>query len=143
MSAPFSFSLKPSRLLYAIVLLAHLLPVLCAVFAGNRTFVLPLVCTLAVISALLSVRQHRRMAGMRLTVVPRGLSCIDSEGDRREVALLPESADLGWLIVLVMQEQVTGRRIRAAVTRSMMSGEAWRSLRRCLRWELPEELQLP
>lgn len=141
MSAPFSFSLKRSPLLRSLTALAHVMPLSCAFFADTRPLVLSVVGVLTLVSAVATSRQGRELGQLRLTVVPQGVSVLEKDGRALEVDILPESVDLGWLIVLVLVERNSRIRRRAALTRGALDAESWRSLRRFLRWELPDEAQ--
>lgn len=136
MSAPFSLSLRRSRLLCAALLALHALPLICGLFAGMSRFGLICLGVAVLVSAAFNLFEARRLAGMRLTLVPHGLSVL-VRGERTcEVDVLPASSDLGWLVVIVWRELATGKQGRAALTRDSVPGGEWRALRRYLRWEL-------
>lgn len=144
MSASFLFSLRLSRLLKFSLLLAHGLPWLCVWAPGVPRGVAGLTLVASLVSAGFQLRRARRLADSSLSLQVGGECWLTQGGRRSAVDILPESRDLGWLIVLVWREQNSGRAGRAALTRDGLPREIWRELRRYLRWSVAPELrQLP
>lgn len=142
MSAPFLFSLRLSRLLKLSLVIAHGLPWFCVWTPGVPGWVAGLTLAASLVSAAWQLHQAGRLADSSLSLQAGGECWLTAQGGRRiAVDILPESRDLGWLIVLVWREQDTGRSGRAALTRDALSPEFWRELRRYLRWNVAPELR--
>lgn len=144
MPAPLILPLREGLLLRAATVFAHLLPVFAVWMAGSARWVCGVVSLLVLISAWRQVRRVRRWCACRISLHESGLARLETPqrpaGD--DIRILPESVDLGWLVVLVWQPVDGGVVRRAAISRDSLPADVWRGLRRWLRWQIPADAKI-
>jgi len=138
MSAPFSFSLLYSRSLWWAAGLAHLLPLLCLGASGVPGWARMVVLGGVLVSAGWGWRTARCLRHLRMAWSVSGEVWLRAPTGDAQIEILPDSIDLGWLIVLHWREMNSQSTGRAPLTRDALAPEHWRALRRYLRWSRPE-----
>lgn len=136
MSAPFLCPLRLSPLLQGVLLLLHGVPPLCALAPGVPSWLAPPLWGASLLSGLWQLKRARNLGRLAMQGTAHGECFLLEAGLSRPVEILPDSRDMGWLIVLVWRDPESGVGGRAALTRDGQAFDAWRALRRHLRWGL-------
>ncbi|HEX5125941.1 MAG TPA: protein YgfX [Rhodocyclaceae bacterium] len=132
--APLVLPLRFSPSLIAALTVVHVLPCIVALGAGVPSVVRIAVMLLVLISIAFQCWKARHLASMQIELRQDGSVFLVFGEERRELAMLPSSADLNVLIVLHWHEQISGRLGRCTLTRDSLGADAWRRLRIWLRW---------
>ncbi|MGC3964368.1 MAG: hypothetical protein QM803_13905 [Rhodocyclaceae bacterium] len=111
------------------------MPCLAALSPGVPIRVKVVVLMLAVCSAVVTWRHHRRCANDWLELQTSGAACVVRAEQADGIDILSGCVDLGWVIVVHWRRTADGKAVRHAFARDGMDVALWRQLRIWLRWK--------
>ena len=135
MNAPLRLPLRHSRLIRGALWLLHLTPIFVSLVPQVPRWVFVCVVFVSLSAAAWHWHRSRRYRGASLCLGSDALVCFEQQGREEFVTLVPDCADLGWLIVLHWRPEGGGQPMSWAWTRDALPREAWRQLRVFLRWQ--------